>query len=65
MLEFFLNYFDFFCYLFGLTILFALGYLFGSISSIKDDIKSLDYDRIVAENTLLKSTIDIKSKRQQ
>lgn len=39
---------------------FCLGYLFGECKSLFDDLKSIDYDRLVEENSSLKRAIDIK-----
>lgn len=39
-------------------LLILLGYIFGSLKAINDDIKSILYDRLAIENKELKSTIE-------
>lgn len=39
-------------------LLMLFGYIFGSLKSINDDIKSILYDRLAIENKELKSTIE-------
>lgn len=39
-------------------LLILLGYIFGSLKAINDDIKTILYDRLAIENKELKSTIE-------
>ncbi len=39
-------------------LLILLGYIFGSLKAVNDDIKSILYDRLVIENKELKSTVE-------
>lgn len=52
------------------SILFiSLGYIFGSLKAVNDDIKLILYDKLVIENKELKSTIEnmmqIKKRKNQ
>lgn len=64
-MEFFVSiaeYFPFFVIVIFLVGAFMLGYFFGSLKSIFDDIKSLDYDRIKQENEELKKAYIVLKK---
>lgn len=49
-----------FGFIFLSSLLIALGYVFGELSALRNDIKSLDYDNVVAENIQLRSAIELK-----
>lgn len=67
MIEFIENlskYSDVIMFVFIIIITFFLGYVLGWCKSISTDLndnfKSMDYDRVVAENKKLKEVINIK-----
>ena len=65
--EFFTNNIDIISFIFLIFMLFICGYFFGhmsgSLDSIKNDFKSLDYDNLLRENEQLRDVIEIKKKK--
>lgn len=65
--EFFTNYSGTIMFIFYSFMLLICGYflgrMFGSLDSIKNDFKSLDYDNLLRENEQLRDVIEIKKKK--
>lgn len=58
--------FQFVLYSICLTIAsFQFGKSIGEIKSLRDDFKSLDYDRLKEENEVLSHALEIKQKRRR
>lgn len=58
--------FQFVLYSICLTIAsFQFGKSIGEINSLRNDFKSLDYDRLKEENEVLRHALEIKQKRRR
>ena len=63
-MEFIIELDELLCYITLFILACIVFYVVGSVNTIKDDIKSLDYDNIKKENEELKRCIEIKRRNK-